>query len=470
MAYTTQDYREFIRTSPRGGYELVEVDNDHFELQCPWAMGLVTFWQVPDTEEVVELSIVRTADSTAAFFLHFQVKQRAHAEQLFNEMVDALLSLAERQATKIILSCSAGITTTYFVSRLNETAQNLGLPYEFSALSADHLAGNAHDCAAVLLAPQVAYRHKEIAQTVPGVRVLDIPAKIFGAYDTAACLAFVNSSLSDRSISDGITEDIQATITDSNVLVITSFYNARQTRIVWRLYVQGSIFLQGSNMKRELSLHDIEDVVDVIRATTDTRIDKLVLTVPGVFDDGVLQMDAHAPFVRGFDVHAYFKERYPFEVLAANNVNAAALGWYALQNKYHSVVLHSQPRGNLLGGQGLVANGRLIRGNRGAAGEISLLMPLLLGTDTTDISQFDDIWDSQTTLRAIALELAANIAVFAPEVIVIRSALTPDVDEIRSEIAKLIPENLIPDLVHVDSFDDFCLHGALLMGIGVGID
>ena len=43
-------------------------------------------------------------------------------------------------------------------------------------------------------------------------------------------------------------------------------------------------------------------------------------------------------------------------------------------------------------------------------------------------------------------------------------------DEIRSEIAKLIPENLIPDLVHVDSFDDFCLHGALLMGIGVGID
>ena len=70
----------------------------------------------------------------------------------------------------------------------------------------------------------------------------------------------------------------------------------------------------------------------------------------------------------------------------------------------------------------------------------------------------------------VALELAANIAVFAPEVIVIRSALTPDVDEIRSEIAKLIPENLIPDLVHVDSFDDFCLHGALLMGIGVGID
>lgn len=482
MTYTTQDYRTFIRSTDHNGYDLVEVDEDHFELRCPWAIGLVTFWQVEDTDEIVELSIVRSADGEPSFFLHFQVGGREHAEQLFAEMVDALLALKAKQATKVLLACSSALTTTFFANRLNDAAQALSIPYAFSAASIDRIATESAGCAAILLAPQVAYRHREVSEKAGGVPVLDIPAKIYGAYETGACLSFVHDNLQGRSISAGITDTVDAAVTDINVLVVTSFYNVLQTRIVWRLYVAGTIFLQGSNMKRQLSLHDVEDVVEVVRATTDVRIDKLVITMPGILDDGVMQMSVHG-FDRGFDVPAYFRERYPFDTTVINNVNAAALGWYSQQSRYRSVTLHSQPRGNLRGGQGMVTNGHVIQGNRGAAGEISMVLPVLLRStgvgpplaegDRTALEDNEDqlanVWDMQTTLRAIALELATNIAVFAPEAIIIRSSLTPDVDEIRSEVAKLIPDHLIPDLIWVDSFDEFCLHGALLMGLGMGV-
>lgn len=462
MSYTAREFRAFIRRVPHEGYDFVELDKDHFELRCPWALGLVTFWSLSSVEEVVELTIVRGIDGEPSFFLHFQVRNQEHAENLFGEMVEALLSLASKQVARIILSCSAGITTSYFVHRLNEAAQTLSLPYEFEAHSIDQLEDDPPDCSAILLAPQVSYRHKEIVKNSGTAPVLDIPAKVYGTYDAAACLAFVRAAIEDEGISEGITDAIQATITDTNVLVITGFYDALQTRIVWRLYVEGTIFLQGSAMKRRLQLHDIEDVVDVVRATTDVRIDRLVVTMPGPIDHGVMQMEVR-DFHRGFDVEAYLESRYPYQVTVANNVNAAALGWYSQQDSYRSVTLHSQPRGNLRGGQGMVLEGRIVTGRSGMAGEVSHMLTPFLSDDLQN-----DVWDFETTLHVIGFELAMNIAVFAPEVIVIRSALTPDVNEIRTEIAQFIPESFIPELIHVESFDEYCLRGALLMGVEEG--
>jgi hypothetical protein len=53
----------------------------------------------------------------------------------------------------------------------------------------------------------------------------------------------------------------------------------------------------------------------------------------------------------------------------------------------------------------------------------------------------------------------------APEVILIRSELTPDMNEIREELKKYMDEENIPDLIHVRDIREYALLGTLLYGM-----
>ena len=64
------------------------------------------------------------------------MKTMKHATELFNEMMNNILQLVEKPKIKILLSCSGGLTTSYFASKLNEAAQLLDYHY---AVSYTHL-------------------------------------------------------------------------------------------------------------------------------------------------------------------------------------------------------------------------------------------------------------------------------------------------------------------------------------------
>ena len=49
------------------------------------------------------------------------------------------------------------------------------------------------------------------------------------------------------------------------------------------------------------------------------------------------------------------------------------------QDKYENVLLQRQPTGYTVGGQGLVIDGRLVRGSHGLAGELGYLINHLTG-------------------------------------------------------------------------------------------
>ena len=51
------------------------------------------------------------------------MKTMKHAIELFHEMIESILQLVEKPKVRILLSCSGGLTTSYFASKLNEASE-----------------------------------------------------------------------------------------------------------------------------------------------------------------------------------------------------------------------------------------------------------------------------------------------------------------------------------------------------------
>ena len=111
---------------------------------------------------IIELSVTNTMTQNIEFYLHFQMKTMKHATELFNEMMNNILQLVDKPKIKILLSCSGGLTTSYFASKLNEAAQILDYHYEVRAIGYTDLfnVGNEYDV--ILLAPQISFMHAKV--------------------------------------------------------------------------------------------------------------------------------------------------------------------------------------------------------------------------------------------------------------------------------------------------------------------
>lgn len=94
-------------------------DQDILLLENENSLGRVTFNQYL----IIELSIQNKKTSEIEFYLHFQMKNLNHTLKLFNEMFKCLNKNNDIPIQKILLICSGGLTTGYFVEKLNETIQ-----------------------------------------------------------------------------------------------------------------------------------------------------------------------------------------------------------------------------------------------------------------------------------------------------------------------------------------------------------
>ena len=82
-----------------------------------------------------------------------------------------------------------------------------------------------------------------------------------------------------------------------------------------------------------------------------------------------------------------------------------------------------------------------------------------------DYTQTQDPPAPETVKQVLVSALVAHISMIAPEVILIRSELTPDMNEIREELKKYMDEENIPDLIHVRDIREYALLGTLLYGM-----
>ena len=101
--------------------------------------------------------LTNLADGENKFYLHFELKDLDYAQELFSQMVETLTDLKNQQSVKILLSCTGGMTTSFFAQKLNDAVKLLSLDYEFAAVPFHRLYNVGFDYSAILLAPQIAY-------------------------------------------------------------------------------------------------------------------------------------------------------------------------------------------------------------------------------------------------------------------------------------------------------------------------
>lgn len=452
-----EEYKQWIFSQPHDDFS-VEETNGNLLLKTDYATGEINFYSLEVL--IVEMKITNNADEENKFFLHFELNDEDHAQELYKEMVNALMDLKENQTKKILLCCTSGLTTNFFAMKLNETAQYLSLPYTFNAVSVDAVYKEAMNYDAILLAPQIAYAYDKMATILVDKIVLKMPARVFASYDAAAAIEFVKDEMDryEKTAEERAIKKIRGDIPiRGKVLVLAMVSDTTHTELPWRLYENGKVIDQAVVRKKQIDFKDIEDILDTVICSC-SKYDAVSITVPGIVKDGSVRLQENA-----VELQESLSKKYNTKVVLSNNVNAAALGLYATQEQYHSLTLHSQPYGYIVGGQGSVINGKMCAGKHNISGEVRFLMRYLKDFDDMRADPFNP----STAMKAVTYSLIMNIVESDPEVIYVRSPLTPSCEEIKDALKEMIPEEYIPDLLPVKEyeFSEYMILGALILAM-----
>lgn len=465
MSELGASFRAHVLAASIPGCTITQIDDDHISLSTPHATGAVNFYAFDDMPEIVELSIVDVdAPDEPKFFLHFELDDEARAEELFAEMTDELQHQDRFDTTRVLLCCTAGLTTTMFANRLQEAAKTLSLDYSFEAMPLEQAkeVGNQFD--AVLLAPQVGYQRKAVAEALPHAAVVQIPAKVFASYDAGACLKMVMHLLSDNTVFPQASEDglklVRDLSNDKRVMVITCIARPKNGWTGWRIYDKGEIVAHGSITKCNPTWRDVEDILATLpmQGWQVSDLDAVGIAVPGVLNQGSVAFSGHAGY-GDYELGRILSERYGVKVFVDNNANAAAVGCYVSQDVYDSVVLHTQQTGFSVGGQGIVADGHLIKGRANYAGELAPLHAAYRGPGVACDPEAP--WTPQGMRAIVAQALVADITLLAPDAIYVAVDLVYDMDALRSEIAQYFGDEavFIPDLFRVEDYRELVALG-----------
>lgn len=435
-------------------------DDEHVRIVTGKATANVNFYELdPGAPEIVELNIIPADDpDNPTFFLHFEMDDLAHAQQLFDELTDALSQLSAQKVTRILLSCTSGLTTSFFAKKLTEVAATLSLDYEFEAKPIVQALEVAGEYEAVMLAPQVHMQRDEMVERHPNLVVFEIPGAVFGSYDAGTALRMLLNAMSENALAARMeqadTRIVRNMDNDKRILVISAVYGAHDSLYSYRVYDHGEAVLDGRVEKPGRSYCDVKDVLATVRlrGVEPRELDAIGLALPGVVDGSTVHM-VSVDF--GMPDFAKMSEGLGVPIFVDNNANAAAVGCYVSQDKFENVVLHRQPTGYCVGGEGIIVDGRLVRGKSGLAGELGYLVGKLGARDELRKKG----WTSEGMLDLVSNYLLGIVGVVAPEVIYVAVDLLPDMDELAAELVRWLPEGAVPQLVHVCDYHERVLVG-----------
>ena len=464
-----KDFRAHILSLDIPGCDIAQVDDDHITLTTAKAMGEVNFYSFDDSPEIVELRIVDVdCECEPKFFLHFELTEKSRAFELLQEMVDALMEQELYDTTRVLLCCTAGMTTSMFAAKLTEAARTLSLDYSFEAIPLEQARneGGAYD--AVLLAPQVGYQRKDIAKAFPESVVVEIPAKIFASFDAGGALRMVMHLLSDHTVFQDASNDLKLVRdlkNDKRVMVITTINRPRSCWIGWRIYDHGELTKRGSVTKPRQDPRDIEDLLATmcVWGLDPRELDAIGIAVPGVVNRGTISNPNES--VTDYELGRALAERYDTKVFVDNNANAAAVGCYVSQDDYDSVVLYTQQTGYMVGGEGVVADGQLLKGRRNFVGE---LRPLFCSMHTTNAQEreSDLAWSAEGMRSLVTPILVANVSLLAPDAIYVAVDLLDDMGALRDAMLPYFTDGqraYLPDLVRVTDYHERIALGELAL-------
>lgn len=455
----SKEYIGWIMDQPQNGFSMRLADEDHIIIESASSEGEIRVYHLET--DIIEMRLSRKSDHENFFFLHFELKEEAHARGLYNEMTDSLKKQETRKSIRVLLSCTSGLTTGFFAQKLNDAAKTLSIDCEFYAVEYAKLYSIGFDYDVILLAPQIGYQLKKAREIFADQCVISVPAVIFASYDAGAMLTLIEEELQKKRDSEEqiVNAEVMRDI-DLNAMmfVINMTQEADNARYLTRLYEAGRNIISNEVIKERDSYEDIFDILDTeLRSLRKNfSVDAVSISVPGH-----LRSRGKSVSVDYARMSGDLSEHCGLPVYVHHNTSAVAYGFYAGQGRYDIVSYHSQPRGALFGGQGSVCRGMPIDGRDFMAGEFGPFFARFY----PDLDLRAGSVTRENIMEVLVGCLIANISVIAPEVILIRSDLTPDMDEIREELKKHMDEKNIPDLIHVRDIREYALLGTLLYGM-----
>ncbi len=247
---------------------------------------------------------------------------------------------------KILLTCSSGLTTSYFAYKLNEAAKLLNINYSLDAIDYNNLYNVAYKYDIILLAPQISYTYNKTKEILKNKLVLNIPPKIFAQYDIKKTFIFIQDALNQtKKICRYFPQQIK-TISkihiDQTTLILSLFEQDYKIYILYRLYNNDKqIILDNKIIKPTYNIQDIFDIIDTCILKY-PNIEQIGISMSNFnhykkINSSCLQDVNHKNLIK------ILKSRYPLKIFVNNDVNAAALGYYTTHNQYSSLAFLIQP-------------------------------------------------------------------------------------------------------------------------------
>ena len=145
-------------------------------------------------DSLMELSIEDKKTGEIPFYLHFEARdvKTAHENiQAFfaffcdrrpvKERLD-IIAVKNRQPIKLLVSCTSGLTSSYFACTMKNALDKVGVESVIDAVSFTEIDKVQSGYDYILLAPQIAYKLPEYKKKY-GNRVMKVDSRDFASYD-----------------------------------------------------------------------------------------------------------------------------------------------------------------------------------------------------------------------------------------------------------------------------------------------
>lgn len=154
-------------------------------------------------ENIIELTIKNRINQETLFYLHFQMtdikttidKIKVFLDYLYHQnKEDTEIRNIEKKPIKILLSCSSGITTTYFAHLMQEKLKEENSMIEVNAVGYTRLDLVADQYDLILLAPQISHLYTKLKSKY-GSKVMEISTLDFASRNVGHVINEISSHI-----------------------------------------------------------------------------------------------------------------------------------------------------------------------------------------------------------------------------------------------------------------------------------
>lgn len=446
---------DWIRSQKDDRYTLEESDVEKMHtitLKTENAQADINIYYLEFT--IMEFRITDRAGENV-FYLHFELTDTERAKELFAEMKDCLLKQKADSTLHVMLCCTAGLTTSFFTMKLNDSARAMDLKMDFEAVPYERLYEKSSEKDVVLLAPQIGYRLKDAQAVLSDKTVLLIPASLFATYDTLGVINFVRGNY-EKAEDEKIRHSGVGALSAGGTLLLVSVIDMEgRTQLAYRIYDHGKVTAENQIVKETYRSQDLIDVIDPV-VRLNGNIETICIISPGSFKDGKLTYEEEN--IIDFDVHANIEERYHITPVMLNSTDAIALGYSQKELDGAAAGFYFLPSGSAQGSISITHDGKVY----GAAGRMGGSHLKAVG----DIMTFPKnpyalARTPEGNVQLAARYLTGLITYTGLDHIAYYAKMIPDTEALVAEISNFIKPEYIPEIKKVTSVRDYLYEGAL---------